>query len=347
MLKNYPIDFVVHDEGEYTTLDLLRNLKKPQEVKGISFIKNGNFIKTEPRPFIKDLDSLPFPDIENLINNKYSNLTFRTENGKVEITKKSSTIITSRGCPFNCQYCSTPRFWGRKWRARSPKNVFEEMNFLHDEYGVEHIRFSDDSFSINQKRAIKICKLIRDLDITFVTETRVDCVSKELLKEMKRAGCVLMEYGVETCSPKVLKSMNKMVTRQQIVHAFKLTKEVGIPTKAFLIVGFPGENEKTVQETINALKVIKPDNIACALILIYPNTPLYDLAKSQGLIDDSYWLKDKDPPVYIGEHSVAKLRYYQYRIISEHIKDESYLEYLKFISSRASTFWRYFKRKDH
>jgi radical SAM superfamily enzyme YgiQ (UPF0313 family) len=175
----------------------------------------------------------------------------------------------------------------------------------------------------------------------------VDSVSRELLKELKKSGCLLIQYGVESGSSKILKSMNKMVTKKQIIKAFKLTRQVGLPTEAFMIVGYPGENIKTINETINTIKLIKPTSLTCSLILIYPNTVLYELAKNQGLIDDSYWLKDKDPLVYTGENNLTKLRYYQYKIISEWIKNESYSKYVKFVGSRFLTFWRYFKRKDH
>jgi len=345
MLENYPIDYIVHREGEKTTYNLINNLNKPQKVNGISFIKNG-MITTPPAPFIDNLDNLPFPDVENLIENNYKNLTFLYGGEKIELKKKSFTMITSRGCPYNCIFCSTPRFWGRRWRGRSPENILKEIEFLHDNYGVEHIHFADDSFTINQKRTMKLCKMLPK-EITFDCETRVNCVSEELIKAMKKAGCLIIFYGIESGSPKILKNINKMITREQIIKAFKITKEAGIPTKPFLIIGNPGENLKTIKETIDLIKKIKPDDMYCALLLVYPDTRLYDIAKEKGMMDDSHWLENKDPPVFIVENPEIKLRYYQFKVISKFLRQSSYYDYFKFMFSRITTFWRYFKRKTH
>jgi len=347
VLKYYSTDFVIHGEGELIMYNLVKNLDKPQKVNGISFLKDDRTITTKPESFIMDLDKIPFPDISNVINKSYTPVIFRRGRETIKIKKKIFSMNTSRGCPFNCQFCSTPKFWGRKWRAFSQKKVIDEMKFLHDEYDVEHIYFSDDTFTINEKRTIKLCDAIKNLDMTYNCETRVNCVSKEILKKLKDSGCILLKYGVESASPKILKNINKMITVKQILRAFKLTKEVDIPTEAFLMVGNPGENNKSIGETIDVLKKIRPDGMFCALALVYPGTGLYELAKRQGFINDSFWLTEKDPPVYTVENNILKLRYFQYRIVSELMKTRSSKEYIKFLLNRLTSPWRYFQRKKY
>lgn len=316
MFQLAPIDAIVMGEGEETVVDLVAALERNSdlsEVRGIAF-KKGEVIKTSPRPLIKDLDGLPLPmyDYFNLKN--YKSVHFGEERKNLIGTY----ILTSRGCPFGCQFCSSSRFWGRVWRARSPMKVVDELEWLHKEYNVSCIYFIDDIFTLDKGRVIEICKEIlnRKLDLMWMTETRVDCVNKEMLTWMKKAGCFKVVYGVESGSEEILKTINKGFTTEQVREAFKVTQEVGLQAQPLLMVGNPGESEQTIDDTIELMKEIKAvDCGGVGLTCIFPNTPLHELAKSKGIVSDDYWLTSKSPPYYTGDHTFEALMRLNLRLV--------------------------------
>jgi radical SAM superfamily enzyme YgiQ (UPF0313 family) len=324
-----PVDVVVLGEGEITIIELvdaLENNRDLSNIKGIAFQLNGRIVKTQPRQLIKDLDSIPFPLYDDFDLRKYKPPITDIPKQYRDLT--TTLIITSRGCPFQCQFCSTSRFWGRFWRARSATNVVDELEWLYSKYDVRLLYFFDDIFTLNKRRAIEICKelLKRKLDIVWLTETRVDCVDREMLEWMKKAGCYQIIYGVESGSPKILKTINKGFTVDHIKRAFKLTHDAGISTIALLMVGNPGEDKTTIKETMKLMNEIKPhrtfDSIdypgvyigESALTWIFPNTPLYKLAESKGIISDNYWLTDKTVPYYTGDHTLKELMFLKLRL---------------------------------
>jgi len=304
-----PIDAVVMGEGEVTTLELLKAIEKGtdlSQVKGIAFRHDTHVFITEPRQFIKDLDSVPFPLYRDFNLRKYEPDHVREEYREFV----SCNIITSRGCPFACQYCSTSRYWGRRWRARSPTNIVDEIQMLYDTYDVRNILFFDDNFTLDKKRVIQICKeiLARKLDVVWSAQTRVDCVDKDLLQWMAKAGCFEILYGVESGSEKILRNINKGFTVNDIRRAFKLTHEAEIDPIAFLMVGNPGEDSRTIDETIHLIKEIKPAlPPSCSITQVFPNTPLYELAKRRGMVSDGYWMIDKPSPYFTVEHTYWEL----------------------------------------
>lgn len=320
ILENYPVDYIVIGEGERTIVDLVNVLKNNgnlSEVKGIAYKNNNKIVKTEPQPLIQDLDSIPFPNWDGFDLSTYAPHDAFKEYGKL----RRAPIVTSRGCPNMCQFCSTSSFWGGKWRYRSANNVVDELEIIHNKYKVDYVGVTDCNFTTHKKRVIEICKEIinRKIDIVWAAESRVDRADKEMLKWMKKAGCHIILYGVESGSSLILKTINKNITVPQIIEAFKNTKETGISARASLMVGNPNESEKTVNETINLIKTIKPDNIAIHITSIYPATSLYELAKLKGLIDDSYWLSDNPAPYYT-EVPLEKLQYWQSKIYYEFTK---------------------------
>lgn len=308
IMKNFPfVDFIVMSEGEITTVELVKTLDKGlplKNVKGIVFRDNGEIIKNEPRPFIENLDELPFPSYRDIDFKKYIMLVPPIVTSK----EVKANIISSRGCYGKCTFCSTKVFWGN-WRARSPKNVVDEIEWLYNDYGIKLFEFLDDIFTTNQKRVTEICKEIikRNLKIKWNCETRVNNVSLELFQWMKRAGCCWIEFGVESGSEKILKNINKMITRDQIIRAFKLAKEAGIKRGIFLMVGNPEDSWETIKETEDLITEIKPDNVAVSVATIYPATQLYELAKEKGLINDDYWLTDKLEPRYTIDINLKEL----------------------------------------
>jgi len=292
--KNENVDFVVRGEGELTMIELVETLKQNKfseikKIKGLTFRKNKKIIATPNRPFIEDLDKLPFPAFNLLPLKKYRQRVGRPSN--------FLTIITSRGCPFRCSFCSKSVF-GKKYRFRSPENIFKEIIHLIDTYKIKEIVFYDDVFTLNRKRILDLCDLIikNKIDIPWRCETRTDLVDEFLLMKIKKAGCYLIAYGVESGSSKLLKVIKKDITKQQIRKAFKITKKAGIETMGYFMVGIPGESEKTIKETLNFAIELEPDHVQFSLATPFPDTELFRM------VEDKI-SKDWSKFVYFGDFS--------------------------------------------
>lgn len=282
-LKECPeLDVVVRKEGEKSMLELTQRVeagKSFHDLLGTTCRKNGEIVRNEDRPYIENLDELPFPahhlfPLSNL--QKYGKVIF--------------PLSTSRGCTFWCNFCSAVRMFGRRYRMRSPKSVIEELQFLYDKYGARQFTFYDDAFSVDQNRAGEICEEIlkRKMKILWDCETRVDMVTKELLDQMKKAGCLAVWFGVEAGSKQVLDAMAKGLTLEKTKKAFRMAKESGLMTVASVILGFPEETPETAWQTIKFVEEIKPDDVGYYIATPYPGTPMYDYVKEKG------WLKIED-----------------------------------------------------
>jgi len=276
------LDIVVRKEGENTLVELMQKLeanKSFSDVLGITYRKGEEIIRTPDRPYIEDLDSLPFPAFHLFPLkqfNKYGNIIF--------------PVMTSRGCTFWCEFCTAVRMFGRKYRMRSPKKVVDEIEYLYRKYGEKQYTFYDDAFTVDQARTEEICNEIlkRGLKIKWDCETRIDMVTKELLQKMKDAGCIAVWYGVEAGSQKVRDAMGKGISTQQTFNAFKWTNEARMIAVASIILGFPGETKETAWESVKLLEKINPDEIGIYIATPYPGTPMYDHVKKMG------WLKIRD-----------------------------------------------------
>jgi anaerobic magnesium-protoporphyrin IX monomethyl ester cyclase len=276
------LDVVVRKEGENTILELVERLeagKAFNDILGTTCRKGEEIVRNPDRPYIEDLDSLPFPahhlwPIERL--RKYGNVIF--------------PLMTSRGCTFWCEFCSAVRMFGRRYRMRSPKNVVDELEYLHNTFGADNFTFYDDTFTINQPRIAEICKEIinRKLKIRWDCETRVDMVTKELLLTMREAGCYAIWFGVESGSQRVIDAMGKGFSLTQVMRAFTWAKEAGLMVIAGTILGSPGETKETAWETIKFVERLNPDDVGFYIATPYPGTPMYDLVKEKG------WLKVTD-----------------------------------------------------
>jgi len=284
------LDAVAIGEGEETLLELAESYEKgkpdwPANIKGIAYrTKNGEIKVTPMRPFIKNLDSIPFPARHLVPFNEY------------KLFNKDSPIgsmITSRGCVFACNYCSSSHLMGRMFRARTPKNVVDEIEELVYKYNVRTIEFIDDIFTLNKKRALEIAKEIRSrkLDINFVASSRVDTINRELLLELKKAGLSTIYYGVESGSERVLRLMNKRITLSQAEKAVNDAKKVGVSTLASFILGYPGETIEEMKMTIKFSIKLDPDYVQYSILTPYPGTPIYYELKNKGLIATEDWDK--------------------------------------------------------
>jgi len=312
MFKLAPTDVVVLGEGEETLKELLNaytNKKSFEKIKGIAYKQNNKIIKTTARPLITNLDDIPFPI--------YNGLNLKKYRGDDKFSRAKEAIngmmISSRGCPYQCTFCSTCLYWERKWRARSAKNTVDEMEYVYKNYGINNIRFWDDHFTLNKTRAIEICKEIikRKLHtkITWGTSLRVDCLNNEVISWMKKAGCNKLIFGVESGSPTILKNIKKGFMVKDIENAFKLCHKYNMYANASIMLGNPGETEKTVDETITILKKIKPDNPirGGSILIVFPGTEVYTVMKNKGKLTDDFWLTDKPMPYYSLDHNFEEL----------------------------------------
>lgn len=302
---------VVIGEGEDTISELLKafeNGSDLSEVGGIMFKKkDGTLVRTAPRPPIEQLDSIPFPYYEG-----FRNFTFNeyTGIGGADLPRPTAAVITSRGCVFDCTYCSSVNFWSKKWRYRSSKNVLDELEQLVKERGVRSVYIFDDNFPVNKKRAVDICQGIidRKLNISWACCSHVKTINAELLGIMKQSGCVSIDFGVESGSDIILKNINKGQSRIDIERTFALVHNAGIKPLAYLMVGNKGETIDTINSTVEMLGVIKPYlSTGAALLWLLPGTQVFNEARANGFISDDYWLKSDDVPYNLQEHSYKEL----------------------------------------
>ena len=270
-------DCVVRGEGEFATLELADG-KPERSIKGLSFKKNGETIHNDDRPFIKNLDELPFPARDLFIND--------TE------FLDPGNISTGRGCSFACSYCASPRLWHRAARFRSVENVMSELEYLAKHYPGTLVRFVDDTFSLNKRRALAICRRIIESNtgIKWVCDTRVDCLDDELLSLMKEAGCVRIKIGVESGSDRILKRINKGVTTDDMRRAVHLIKQHAIPLTIYLMAGFPGETNDDLRQTIAFAKELAPDYVSLSVLAPYYGTQIWhDMEKQGKTFDKEHW----------------------------------------------------------
>jgi len=287
------IDLVVRGEGEQTILEVVASLKeggKLSNISGITLRKNGEIVKTPDRPHIQNLDALPYPAYHLFPMDKYR-----------IYGRKIMPIITSRGCPFQCSFCVTSRMVGRKFRARSPQNVVDELEWLVKEHGADAVCFYDDTLTLDRKRMIEICRMIKErkIDVVWDCQTRVDQISLEILGEMVKAGCRLVSFGVESGSDKVLGRIGKGTTVEQNKRAIMLAKKVGLLVAVSVIIGYPGETPETVNETLRFLWETRPDDAYICFATPYPGTELRRMIEELGWEISNDWSKyDTLNPVF-------------------------------------------------
>jgi len=284
-------DVAVIGEGEQTMLELVNQFKNGgdfSEVKGIVYREKntGQIIHTPQRGLNGDLNTFPNPSRELFDNNSY----------KKYYTKKfgytTTAVMSSRGCPFSCDFCSKPVF-GSEFRARAASNVVDEVEEVIS-LGYDRIWFADDCFTLDRNRLIGICDEIikRGLKIGWECLSRVDTLDSETVIKMKQAGCIRMFFGIESGNDSVLALMKKQITTKQVRKALFLCKDNGIKAGAFFIVGYPGENDKTVLETIKFASSLPLDYLSFTLPYPIPGTPLYERLNRELISDE--WEEPKN-----------------------------------------------------
>lgn len=277
-LQRKEFDYLVRGEGEIPLLELLSG-KSEENIAGLSYKRDGNiFINALSEPIV-DLDVLPFPARDLIINTDGN-----TDYGQ---------IITGRGCPFSCTYCASPAMWGRKSvRFRSVANVIEELLLIKKTYPHNIIYFEDDTFTLRRIRIKELCKeIIRcGLDIKWKCDTRADCLTEEMVILMKEAGCVCVKMGVESGSEKILKKINKRVNKETILNASRIVQKHGIPLTVYLMAGFPDETNEDLQETIRFAREIDATYYSLSIVVPYFGTKIYDeFVKRDGSAGKEQW----------------------------------------------------------
>lgn len=290
LLKNSKVDIAVVDEGEITFKELVSAIASGRELKdvnGIFYKGNGLIVSTPPRERISDLDSLPFPSWDLFPMDIY------LRNSRMASSSHLSfiNVSTVRGCPYSCTFCS--RQFDRKTHTRFAKGIIDEVKELKKKYGVKCIAFSDDLFLVNQSRVLELCDMMisEKLDIEWTTSGRVNLVNYNLLKKMRKAGCVELSYGFESGNQVMLDTMKKGVTVKQAEDAVRITRKAKIRTLGSFIIGMPGETIQSIKDTLNFIKKTKLPIHRFFYATPYPKTELYEIAKNMNRLpidEDKY-----------------------------------------------------------
>ena len=288
-IKDPNVDYIIRGEAEYSFRDLIAG-KDLDSIKGLVYKDPGGKVNMHPEfGIVNDLDELPTIAYDLVDISKY----FPTA-GQCHCFP-SSAMITSRGCPGKCTYCSSS-VSGKKVRYRSAKNIIDEIKFLTDNYGIKEIILMDDVFTANRDRLLEFCQLIRDekIDIVWDCSSRVQHVDEEILTIMKKAGCSQLSFGVETGDENVLKSIKKGQTLNHVRKKVALSKKAGIETRASFILGFPTDTLESMKKTIDFAIELDPHLVSFYLASPFPGTEMYDWAvKNNKLLTTNWSLYDQ------------------------------------------------------
>ncbi len=294
VMKNKNIDFAVVGEGEETIKELVDKLernKKINKVKGIYYRKDKKTVFSGKRNVILDLDSIPFPAYHLLPMEKYFEAGAKGKSSRAVYSKKWASIITSRGCPHACYFCSIHGIYGRRWRSRTPENVLDELEFLYKNYSIRHFFFEDDNMTLDMNRAENIFNgiLKRGLKISWETPNgiRADGVDENLARKMKESGCVGLTIGIESGDQEFLeKVICKNLNLDDVEKAIKIITKFKIPLNGFFILGMAGETKESLEKTLNFAKRLARIGLVpvFSIAVPLPGTDMYRICKENKLL---------------------------------------------------------------
>ncbi len=282
-LSQEGVDAAALGEGEETLADVIgayESGKGLDEVRGIAYKREGKMKLNPPRPMIENLDQVPFPARDLVSYERYR------WQGVLE-----APIMTTRGCTFRCQYCSSSEMMGRRYRTRSVQNVIEEIKEVQEKYHVRDIEFIDDTFTLNMKRASQVMKAIVEekLDIRLSLSSRVNTINEDLMRDLKNGGTTNMYFGVESGSQRVLDLMQKGIKLEQATAAVNLAKKYSVGVLCSYIIGFPGETPEEMDQTIKFSVKLNSDYAQFSILTPFPGTPIYYDLDRKGLIATKDW----------------------------------------------------------
>ena len=349
------VDYAINGDGEYAFKKLLDVLEKKlpkdmledelKKIEGIVFQTSGGKFYSNGYARVKDIDSLPFPDRSFLKKELYFCIL-----GKKRLM---TTIMSSRGCPFQCTFCNTP---DKLYRYRSPQNVVDEMEYV-TKMGIEEVFFFDDLFNITAERAIAVCDEIlkRKINVKWAFRGRVTGITEEFLKMAKKAGCERIQYGIEKATDASLKKVKKSSTVRDIINAVNLTKKYGMMCVGNFLLFTPGEGEQEAEEIIKFSLKLKLDHAEFSVFIPYPGTQIYEEGLKTGFFNKDYWaeyVRNPEPNFQLlWEEKVSKERmyyinnrahkrfYFRPRIIWNELKRISSWEELKRVLKGAFIVW--------
>lgn len=288
------VDFVIINEAELTVEEIVNRAAnaagREAMIQAISAIHGttlrmpgGGFKNNPKRPQIESLDDLPYPARHLLPYQKYFMPFFESE--------PFATVIPTRGCPWKCIFCRAGGVWGAEIRVRAPENILGELEQLTTRLDIHHAVFMTDSLTLNRRWANTFFNKIIEakLDLEWICNSRVDVVDPEMLALMKRAGCKLIAYGIESGNAEILASTKKEITLEQAENAIRWTREAGILSMAYFIIGLPGETHATIDDSINFAIKIEPDYVNFHVATPFPGTELYEMALKNSWIDADSW----------------------------------------------------------
>jgi anaerobic magnesium-protoporphyrin IX monomethyl ester cyclase len=282
-------DVAVVGEGEETIVELAGCVEQGLPLDGVHGLvhrKDGRIVFTGKRGFIENLDSVPFPS-----RDLFDNAAYKTYYNK-RFGYTTTPVISSRGCPFSCDFCSRPVF-GQNLRMRSPENIVAEVDEV-DRLGYERVWFADDCFTLDKAQVLRVCDLLleRGLHLGWECLSRVDTMDLQMATSMEKAGCKRVFFGIESGNDQVLELMRKRINVYQARHAVYAAKAAGLEVGAFFIIGYPGENDKSVLDTIRFASKLPLDYLSFTLPYPIPGTPLHDRVKN---LDDSSAVDWEEP----------------------------------------------------
>lgn len=324
LLENFPIEAIIIGEADKNIIELIEamiNNRSLKNIKGLAYKKNNKVIVTEKIPLDKNIDDLPYPNYDVYLNPKI----------------KRVQMISSRGCPNKCSFCCLHITSRQIWRPRNHIKVVNEIEYVKKKFPwIEEIQFMDDTMTLDNERMINICKEIikRGIKLRFYCAGRVKPVSKEMFYWMEKAGFKEIAFGIESGSGRILKTLHKNITKEDCIKAFNLLKEFKeLKPVRFLIVGFPGETEETINETLEFSKKLqrirKMDFFYVSPLWIYPETEIYKIAVERGFINDDFWLTNKPCPLFTLDHSEQWLMKMSNKIVIQTMLVEGKLYFLK------------------
>jgi anaerobic magnesium-protoporphyrin IX monomethyl ester cyclase len=292
-------DFAVIGEGEQTIVHLASELEgsaRFEDVKGLAYRRNGSVVRNEPRPFIDNLDDIPFPQWDLIGLDRYPPIS----HGTIHHRFPNAPIITTRGCPYRCTFCAARRTAGTKLRKRSAGNVADEMEMLYRDFGIKEFHFEDDNFAFEKQHAYGICEelLRRDIRVEWSCPNgvRVDTLDDELLAIMKRSGCYMLALGIESASQHILDRVGKKLNIDAVPETVRRMRAHSILSMGFFILGLPGETEKTARETIEFAKKTDFDFVKFTHLVPLPGTEIFDELTEAGY----------DPEQFSGSHLMSE-----------------------------------------
>jgi anaerobic magnesium-protoporphyrin IX monomethyl ester cyclase len=310
------LDYAVAGEGEISFLKLCQALSSktdPRSISGLVYREGTGVVANPITEFIENLDELPLP-AWHLVN--MGNYLFPPGYIKGLFYRRTLPVLASRGCPSQCIFCSSPNVFGRRIRRRSVNNVISEIRALKQRYDIDGFYFLDDTFTVGIPWVMDLCDaLIREgLNFPWSCQTRVNVVTKELLAKMKQAGCVQVDYGIESGSERILKTLKKGITLEQIRAAFKMADEVGLRTYGSILIGNPGETMADIEESGKLIRELRPSLTLYNFLTPFPGSELYNNARAYrvNLQDEeklySYDTRTADQPIMSSELSAAEMR---------------------------------------